>query len=830
MPTGGPATTTRRWPRLLAGTIALFGGYLGLGLISFEGALPPLGVPAFFLPIGLALAVVIRSPPRDWPFLLAATWLAGTITNILGGFSFGVGSIWAAGDVAETLVAAWLLRRSIGKATALERVGEVALFTLVTFLVSPIATVPFALLSVQMIPGATYAQVQQAWWPSGGLGTFAVGAVALAWSGPRWRRPGWWRLAETAVFSAMVTAFFLLVFEAGNTPAAVILTAFISFPMLTVTALRYGTRGASLASFGIGVVAGFVTLSGRGFFADLGTPDARLLAVQGFFALATLSALVLAAVVQERTRAMRGQTLLLEVGTTLAHPRPLADRLARVVSLLTEDFAAGAAVGLRKGGVCAPAALRASTGAGANALARVIEQDASELVGDRDADGFAILPLFEGKKRVGTLALLSSVGSRFDESDWDVASTLAKQLESTLVTERLREEAERHAKEIESSERRFRAMAEATAEVLWVADRYGNFEVLQPSWSAFTGQARDEYRGTGWMNAIHPDDRERFRKCWMTARKTGRPFHVEMRVHRYDGAWIYQDVSVGPVFDEEGAVREWVGMNVDIQERKTAEAERDRSLRAAQDAIQVRDDFLSIASHELKTPLTPLSTWLQLIQRRLKAGQSIDPSWVTKARSSLDRLASLINDLLDASRVQARRLTIRLEPVSLSEVVSRQAAAAETLSERHRFVTSRTEQAVWVMGEEARLEQVLNNLIENAIKYSPKGGTVGVTLAVENGEAVVSVADQGVGIPPDQLGRLFDRFFRARNISAASYGGLGLGLYIVRDIIDHHGGRVWVESEPGVGSTFYVALPLLSVGPERPAPPPAVAPEARPGA
>lgn len=817
MRTGGPAPT-RRWSRTLAATGALFGGYLVLGMVSYEGALPPLGVPAFYFPNGWALAFVLRSQKRDWPLLLGATWVADVIMTLLAGFAFGVAALWAAGDVAETFVAAWLLGLLIGKSAALKRVGEVAWFSLVTFLVSPAATVPFALLSVLVIPGATYTQVQQSWWPTGGLGTFAVGAVALAWSGPRWRRIGWARLAETAVFCAMVTVFFLLVFQAENVPAAVILIAFITFPLLTVTALRYGSRGASLASCGIGIVAVFVTLGGRGFFAEIGAPRVRLLAVQGFFALATLSALVLAAVVEERTRAMRGQALLLRVGTVLAQPKPLADRLARIVELLTADFAAGAGVGLRKDGACAPMAVRATTEAGKKVLARTIEQEAPEITGDREVDGVAILPLTAGKKRVGTLALLSSVGSRFDESDWDVASTLARQIESALETEILREETERHAKEVESNERRFRALAEATAEVLWVTDRFGRFTVWQPSWASFTGQTREEYQGYGWMEAIHPEDRAYVRGVWLGARTTVEPFHAEIRLHRHDGVWIYQDVSVGPVFNEEGVVREWVGMNVDIQERKIAEAERDRSLRAAQEAIRLRDDFLSIASHELKTPLTPLSTWLQLIQRRLKAGQPIDPSWVTKARASLDRLASLINDLLDASRVQARRLTIRLEPVSLSEVVSRQVVAAETLSERHRLVTSGTDQTVWVMGEEARLEQVLNNLLENAIKYSPKGGTIEVALAVEIGEAVVSVSDPGVGIPPDQLGRLFDRFFRARNISAASYGGLGLGLYIVRDIVDHHGGRVWVESEPGVGSTFFVALPLLGVGPEPPAP------------
>jgi len=796
--------------------LALFVGYVVLSLVSARGALPPTGLPAFYFPNGWALAFLVRSRVRTWPVLLLSGFAADWITNVVTVFPMGLGAFWAAGDMVETATAAWLLRLTVGKAVALKRVSEVGWFTLITFFVAPITTIPFALLSVGSLPGATYTEVQESWWPTGGLGTFVVGAVALAWSGPRWRRIGWPRLAETVIFSGLVTLLFLLVFGTKDTPAAVILIAFTTFPLLSVAALRYGPRGASLASWGMGVVAAFVTLDQRGLFAEIGTPRIRLLAVQIFYALAMFSALLLAAAVEERRRAARGQALLLDAANVLASPTAMANRLDRIVDLLSQDFAAGAAIALEGEGAGAVAVVAPSE-SGKAELRRAIDEDGPGLTADREVDGTLLVPLFAAGERVGTLALLSSVGSRFDENDRDIASTFARQLESSVETENLRAAAERHAKEVESNERRFRSLAEATAEVLWVTDAIGQLHGPQPSWSAFSGQTQEEYEGLGWLDAVHPDDRETARSVWARAIATEEPIHSELRFRRKDGAWIYQETSAGPVRDEQGRVREWVGMNIDIQERKTAEEERDRSLRAAQDAIQVRDDFLSIASHELKTPLTPLSTWLQLIQRRMKAGQPIDPAWVAKARASLDRLASLINDLLDASRVQSRRLTVRLEPVSLTEVIDGQVTAAETLSDRHVFVVEGSDRTVWVMGEKARLEQVLNNLVENAIKYSPKGGTIRVRLTLEHGEAVVSVADQGVGIPPDQIGRLFDRFFRARNISPASFGGLGLGLYIVRDIVEHHGGRVWVESEPGVGSTFYVAVPLLGVGSEPPA-------------
>lgn len=793
----------------LALAVLLFGGYLVLGLISYQGALPPYGIPAFFFANGLSTVFLLRSRRAVWPIFLLATFAADALVNHISGFGLAATFLWAAGDTAETLVGAWLLRLTVGQGVALERTREVAWFAAITFLIAPIVTVPFALLSVLWVPDVTYSEVQASWWPTGGLGTFAIGAVAVAWSGPRWRRVGGWRALSILLMAAMITAFFLLVFRSKNIPASVVLVAFTAFPLMTVSALVFGPRGASLTALGIGAAAVWATLAGEGLFAELATASVRLLSVQAFFALATLSVMVLAAVTEERRRAVRGQSLLLQVATGLGRQEPLADRLNELVGFLVPGVAAGAAVGLRtRGAKCEPIAIRAADARCDRELLEAVKEIAPSLEKDTQVDGTTILPLHAHGDRVGTLALVSTMGNRLDEQDRDLASTIARQLEAALEADRLRSEAEHHAREIESSEKRFRSLAEATAEVLWVTDAKGGLIGAQPSWEAFTGQTPAQYLGFGWLDAIHPDFRASAKEIWRQALSTGRPIHAESRVRRKDGAWVYMETSAGPVRDSEGRIREWVGMNVDISDRKAAEAERGRLLQAAQEAIQVRDDFLSIASHELKTPLTPLSTWLQLVQRRITAGQQVDPSWLIKARNSLDRLAALINDLLDASRVQSKRLTVRFERVSLSDVVIEQVAAAETLSEKHEFFTKVPDWPVCVMGERARLEQVLANLLENAIKYSPRGGPIRVELRTEADEALLAVTDSGVGIPKDQLTLLFDRFFRARNISTRSYGGLGLGLYIVRDILDHHGGRIWVESELGVGSTFTVALPL----------------------
>jgi PAS domain S-box-containing protein len=268
--------------------------------------------------------------------------------------------------------------------------------------------------------------------------------------------------------------------------------------------------------------------------------------------------------------------------------------------------------------------------------------------------------------------------------------------------------------------------------------------------------------------------------------------------------------SFYPVRTADGRVLGVGALVEDITEHKLAEEERGRLYREAQEAIRVRDDFLSIASHELKTPLTPLSLRLATIERRLELGERVDPATLRHARQHLVRITSLINDLLDASRVEAGRLALHPETTRLDALVEHVLRTMEGHRGNHSVHFERPAEPLEVRVDPYRLEQVIANLVENAFKYSPDGGTIRVALATRGDVALLSVSDRGIGIPQDQQKLLFDRFFRARNVSARSYGGLGLGLYISRDIVERHGGRIWVESEVGQGSTFYVALPLLS--------------------
>lgn len=258
----------------------------------------------------------------------------------------------------------------------------------------------------------------------------------------------------------------------------------------------------------------------------------------------------------------------------------------------------------------------------------------------------------------------------------------------------------------------------------------------------------------------------------------------------------------GPVRDPEGGQR--LG-RLEVYSDVTEARRLDRA----------KDEFLATASHELKTPITTLGGYLELLRRQLQRPDGPDlarlTSYVETALRELDRLRRLSEDLLEVARIEAGRLTMRAEPLDLGalvgEAVERFARPATLHQSERRFVY-RAPAALPVRGDPLRLGQVLSNLLENALKYSPAGSEVLVTAERRAGEAVVGVRDAGVGIPVHERERLFLPFYRAANASLGSAEGLGLGLYISRGIVEAHGGRLWIETAPGGGSIFLVALPL----------------------
>ena len=242
--------------------------------------------------------------------------------------------------------------------------------------------------------------------------------------------------------------------------------------------------------------------------------------------------------------------------------------------------------------------------------------------------------------------------------------------------------------------------------------------------------------------------------------------------------------------------------------------------RKVEDLSRLKDEFLSIASHELRTPVTSIKGYTQLAKTLIRENDlPTSEEYLDIALDQIDRMSRLILELLDVSRIETGRLEIRHEPIQWMQFVRELVHRQYTAVSDRRFHLNVPSTETVVNGDRDRLEQVLGNLLENAVKYSPEGSEIFVNVEDRGDQVITSVCDRGIGIPSDELSQVFERFHRGRQVSSTNYGGLGLGLYITRQIVDRHGGSIWVESKEGLGTTFYFSLPAAQaqIGADEPA-------------
>jgi PAS domain S-box-containing protein len=238
---------------------------------------------------------------------------------------------------------------------------------------------------------------------------------------------------------------------------------------------------------------------------------------------------------------------------------------------------------------------------------------------------------------------------------------------------------------------------------------------------------------------------------------------------------------------------------------------------------QLKDQFITVAAHELRTPLTAILGFASMltVQTRLGRGPEL-ADWQQEAIGEIEeasaRMNTLVKDLLDATRIQAGRLELELAPLDLGATVCRCAARFQLSAQHHTISVQVPEEPVILEADGPRLDQVVGNLLGNAIKYSPQGGPISITVQVDHtsGWAEVRIQDAGIGIPADEQSLLFGRFVRASNVHDYHIPGTGLGLYVCRELVERHGGHIWFESGEGVGTTFFIALPLAALHRESP--------------
>jgi len=320
-----------------------------------------------------------------------------------------------------------------------------------------------------------------------------------------------------------------------------------------------------------------------------------------------------------------------------------------------------------------------------------------------------------------------------------------------------------------------------------------------------------------FFQLLHPEDRERTRQALTRSVAQGEKYDVEYRVIAPSGAVRWIRATGQTLHDEHGAPKDFSGTTQDVTARKRLEEERNRLLeseraaRVAGDrANRLKDEFLATLGHELRTPLNAITGWVEVL--RMDAG---DPEAFDEGLKVIERnvraQAQLIDDLLDVSRIASGKVRLNLKAIPLAPVL---AAALETVrpsaqAKGVRLAISCPADAPPVLVDSARLQQVVWNLLTNAIKFTPRGGEVAIRVTRLPGALEIAVADTGEGIPPDFLPYVFERFRQADGSESRPHGGLGLGLSIVKNLVEMHGGTVRAESPgPGRGATFSFRIPL----------------------
>jgi len=352
-------------------------------------------------------------------------------------------------------------------------------------------------------------------------------------------------------------------------------------------------------------------------------------------------------------------------------------------------------------------------------------------------------------------------------------------------------------------ENRFRNMADASPVLLWMAGTDGLCTFFNQTWLSFTGRSIEDEWGVGWAENVHFEDFSRCMDTYVQAFNARAVFEMEYRLRRHDGEYRWILDRGTPRYTPTGGFAGYIGSCIDITERRRLE----QDLRGA---VQERDEFLSIASHELGTPITALRLLVETLQRALrrKIDERQTGEMVGAIGDQILRLSRLVETLLDVSRIAEGRLELVPEPIDLTalvdRVVTRMTQVAVDAGCPVTFEAPGPVPGVW---DRVRTEQVITNLLSNAFKYGA-GKPVNVLVTTDDRAARVRVVDRGIGIPVNKQGVIFERYERAAPKN--HYGGFGLGLWITRRTLQEMGGTIRVESEEGAGALFEVELPRTS--------------------
>lgn len=826
-------------------------GWLGLSLHAINQF-----AALIWAPTGIALAGLLVFGYKAWPIIATAAFF---LNWSLGAPALAA-SFMALGNTFEAMLGVFFLRRFASLPRTLEKLTDVLIFVVlvagVSTLVSPTVGVAGLWLARQL-PHAEIFRTWQGWWLGDVMGDLVVAPLLLVW-GKRAQlgNVSWKKIVEAGALSVTTLLTSLLVFTGWfGSIARPVPGAYFLFPIVLWASIRFRQRGAIAVTFLSSVIALTGALTGSGGVFDRLSVSETLFAVQAFLAILAITGLVTAAMVSERQQrqqkleAVNQHLERCQAQTAAVLESSLdciltIDREGRILEFnpaaeKTFGWTRASVLGREMAQVIIPPSLREAHRRG---LAHYLSTGAGQALG----------------KRIEVPAL------RADGTEFPVELSITKlNLEGPpLFTGYLRDISDRRHNEEERSQALLRETTtahrlNAQYEVMSVVTETGTLKEAGPRILKIMCENLAWELGVLWLPDIE-GGHLRAVEVWNHSRLPTQDFVGETLQRRFrigeglpgrvwankEPVWT-NDVRIDSNFprsasaDKDG-LQTAIGFPILIENnilgileffcrgKREADPEllttlatlggqigqfldRQKALKEAKEAVNARDEFISIASHELKTPLTSLSLQLQMNRRILKAGldspsasEKLDEG-VESASRQVQRLVLLVEELLDVTRINAGKLHLQLKEVNLSELVE------EVLT---RFCTDLKDAECPIeldlhpnivgYWDSFRIEQVLVNLISNAIKYAPRN-SIRISTHFDAGTAKLRVQDFGPGISRDRQARIFERFERAD--SSSKVNGLGLGLFIARQILEHHQGSITIQSEPGVGSTFTVTLP-----------------------
>jgi PAS domain S-box-containing protein len=364
-------------------------------------------------------------------------------------------------------------------------------------------------------------------------------------------------------------------------------------------------------------------------------------------------------------------------------------------------------------------------------------------------------------------------------------------------------EQKRTERELKRRDQEFRMLADHMSQLAWMADESGAITWYNRRWLDYTGTTIEQMQRSGWQGVVHPDHVEHVFRKITQCYKTGEPWEETFPLRGKSGSWRWFLSRAVPIRDAQGKINRWFGTCTDVTEQREMEQE-------LKEANRRKDEFLATLAHELRNPLAPISSGLTLMKL-----SSPDSTAASKARDIMDRqlahMVRLIDDLLDVSRISRGKLELRRERVSVQMIVDSAVEVSKPLIEddEHALTVSLPPQPLHIDADPVRIAQVISNLLNNAAKYTPQGGSIGLFAQQEGSAVVIRVKDSGIGITPEALPRVFEMFTQVNRTVERAKGGLGIGLSVAKQLVELHGGILTAQSDgAGLGSTFTVWLPL----------------------